>query len=139
MSFLNSMIKAAASSLLGDNPELLNKAAALLTELLSKTGGLPGLIQKFQEHDLGNIINSWMSSDENLPISTEQLDQVFGVNFISHLAEQAELDDSVFSMLLTKALPQLVSHLTQNGQIAPQNAPELSLDTVQNLLKQLLS
>lgn len=139
MSLLNSMIKAAASSLLNENPELITKAATLLSELVSQTGGLPGLIKKFQENGLGDIINSWMSPDEKQPISSEQLEQVFGNNFINQLATRADLDENIFSILLTKALPKLVSHLTQNGQITPQNVPEPSLETVQDLLKRLLS
>jgi len=139
MSLLNSMIKAAASSLISENPELLGKVATLLNTLFTQTGGLSGLIHKFQENGLEDIINSWMSDEEKLPISTEQIGQVIGKDFIDQLASQADLDSSIFEVLLAKGLPKVVSQLTQKGQISPQEAPSLSLETAQELVEQLFS
>ncbi|MGL4666631.1 MAG: YidB family protein [Saezia sp.] len=139
MSFLNSMIKAAVSSLIKENPELMTKVASLLSQLLSQTGGVSGLIQKFKDNGLGEIVSSWMSEGERLPISTDQIEQVVGKDFLANLASEANLDTSIFSTLLTQSLPKLVSTLTQEGQVAPEDVLELSLENAQKIIEKLLS
>lgn len=49
-----------------------------VTQLLGKgsnIGGLAGLVQLFQKNGLGEIVNSWVSTGKNLPISADQIKQ----------------------------------------------------------------
>lgn len=138
MSLLDSVINTAMKTFLkGDSN--LDAISGLLTSLFKQVGGLPGLIQKFQKNDLGEIIRSWMNEGEKLPISSEQLRQVLGSDLVENLAEKASLDTTVFDGLLTRGLPKIISALTENGNKAPEEVGEISLDTIKNLMGKLLS
>lgn len=139
MSVLNSLIKAAANNLIREKPELLPKIAKLLTKLLAENNGFTGVIEKFENHNLGYIINSWMSEEESIPISAEQLEQIFGQDFLSQLANKADINSTIFNMLLTQNLPQLVEILTQKGQIKPHDVPTMTQERAQELVTHFLS
>ena len=64
-------------------------SAVLLQQLiamLSKPGALAELTSKFQSAGLGNILQSWISTGQNLPISADQVTQVLGSGTIGELA-----------------------------------------------------
>lgn len=80
-------------------------------------GGLAGLVQSFQQGGLGNIVNSWVSTGANLPVSGEQLQSVLGGDLLSHLASQLGTTPQDASGSLASLLPQLIDQLTPNGQL----------------------
>lgn len=83
-------------------------------------GGLGGLIQmaqQFQQAGMGDQIQSWISTGQNLPISPEQLQQVFGQGTIGDIASQLGMSPSDASGQLAQVLPELIDKLTPNGQI----------------------
>ena len=43
-----------------------------------ETGGLAGLVRKFQEQGLGDQVNSWVGTGTNLPVTADQLRWAFG-------------------------------------------------------------
>ena len=49
------------------NP-LLQAVTSLLGQN-SSVGGLAGLVQAFQKNVLGDIVNSWVSTGKNLPVT----------------------------------------------------------------------
>lgn len=138
MSLLDSVINTALKTFSkGDSNQ--DAISSLLASLFKQVGGLPGLIEKFQKGGLGEIINSWMSNNENLPISSEQLRQVLGSDLVETLAEKAGLDTTLFDSLMAHGLPQIVSALTENGHKAPQDVGNISTDMIKNLMGKLLS
>lgn len=82
-----------------------------------QTGGLGGLVQAFQQGGLGDIVNSWVSTGQNLPISAEQIQSVLGGDRLGGLASQLGMSPEQASGGLADLLPQLVDKLTPNGQI----------------------
>jgi len=99
----------------------------------SASGGLAGLVQQFQRGGLGNVIQSWISSGQNLPVSADQLSNVLGNDTIGALAQKLGLDPSEVAGQLSQVLPQVVDKLTPNGQM-----PQGGLGNVSDLLGQLL-
>lgn len=99
----------------GQNP-LLQAVAGLLGKD-SSIGGLAGLVQAFQKHGLGEIINSWVSTGRNLPVTPSQIEQGLGVDLLSRLADQAGLSSDATRSQLAGLLPDLVDKLTPNGKI----------------------
>src|SRR5512146_925045 len=83
----------------------------------SSVGGLAGLVQAFQKNGLGDVVNSWVSTGKNLPISADQVKQVFGGDLLSQLAGKAGLSPEAASSQLSSLLPNLVDQLTPNGKI----------------------
>ncbi|MGE3979092.1 MAG: YidB family protein [Nitrospira sp.] len=99
----------------GQNPLL-----QALTSLLGKDstiGGLDGLVQAFQKNGLSDIVNSWVSTGQNLPVTPSQIEQGFGGDLLSQLAGKAGLSSGAVSSQLAGLLPDLVDKLTPNGKI----------------------
>ena len=42
-------------------------------DLLQNSGGVDGLVERFQQAGLGDTLQSWISQGENLPISAERI------------------------------------------------------------------
>lgn len=93
--------------------------AALLQALMGllQGGGLQALLQKFQQHGLGDLAASWIGTGANLPISADQVTQVLGHDTLSKLAGQAGLDPKAAAGHLSSILPGLVDHLSPGGAL----------------------
>jgi uncharacterized protein YidB (DUF937 family) len=81
------------------------------------TGGLGGLLQQFQAAGLGEQVNSWVGTGQNLPVSPEQLQGAFGADQMSQMAEKMGLSTGDLGAQLSQMLPQVVDQLTPNGQM----------------------
>lgn len=92
----------AVTSLLGNNSNL---------------GGLAGLVQAFQKNGLGEIVNSWVSTGQNMPVSPQQIEQGLGSDVLRQLASKAGLSPQDASSQLSNLLPNLIDKLTPNGKI----------------------
>jgi uncharacterized protein YidB (DUF937 family) len=80
-------------------------------------GGLAGLVQKFEQSGLGNIVASWVGSGQNLPISAEQLQNVLGSDVIGQFAQQLGLSPHDAASQLSQVLPQVVDQATPSGEL----------------------
>lgn len=99
----------------GQNP-LLQAVTSLLGNN-SNLGGLAGLVQAFQKNRLGEIVNSWVSTGQNMPVSPQQIEQGLGSDLLKQLASTAGLSPQDTSSQLSNLLPNLVDKLTPNGKI----------------------
>jgi uncharacterized protein YidB (DUF937 family) len=99
---------------------LANLAIGLLTNH-SSGNGLAGLVQQFEQQGLGHLAQSWVGTGPNLPVSPDQIEQVLGSDKIKELAAKAGVDSSQINAALAQYLPQIINHLTPNGQV-PQGA-----------------
>lgn len=82
-----------------------------------ETGGLQGLISTFQEKGLGGVVQSWVSTGQNLPISAEQLSGVLGNEQIQGIAEKLGLSTDDVASHLSNLLPQVVDKITPDGSV----------------------
>ncbi len=98
----------------GGNP-LLEAVMKLVND--PAHGGLPGLVQSFQQRGLGGIVDSWVSTGRNLPISPDQLAQGLGSDKLGSLAQGLGMDPGELSSKLSELLPGVVDQLTPGGQI----------------------
>lgn len=118
MSFLDQIAGAvgatSSSPAEGGNPLL-----AIVMQLLNnpQVGGLSGLIQRFQEGGLSEIVNSWISTGQNLPISAEQIQRVLGSSTVQNIAAQLGVSSDQASGQLAEFLPQIINQLTPNGTL----------------------
>lgn len=95
-------------------------------------GGLSGLIQKFQQAGLGDVVGSWVGSGQNQPISGDQITNVLGPDAITGLAEKLGMSPDAAAGQLSNILPGLIDHLTPHGQ-----APESGLGNSGDLMGML--
>ena len=98
----------------------------------SQLGGLAGLVNKFQQSGLGPVIQSWISSGQNMPISGDQLSGALGHDTVSSMASQLGMNSGDLAGQLAQILPHVVDQLTPHGQ-----APQGGLGSVTDLLGML--
>jgi uncharacterized protein YidB (DUF937 family) len=119
----------------GGSGEGQGGVAGAVGSLLESQGGVSGLIEKFQQGGLGDVVGSWVGTGDNQPVSAEQIQQVLGSEQISALAGKLGLDPEQVSQGLSQYLPQVIDHLTPNGQVPEGGGDLLSqgLDLVKGL------
>ena len=80
-------------------------------------GGLGELVGKFQQGGLGDVVSSWISTGQNLPVSADQLRSVLGQDTLDGLAQKTGMNGGDLMSQLSQLLPQVVDGLTPNGQL----------------------
>lgn len=122
MGLLDNILGAASQALGGEQPGGGSDWVGLVSGLLangSAQGGLAGLLQQLQAGGLGEQVQSWISNGANLPVSGEQLGAALGGagGLLGQLAQQAGVSHAEAGDQLSQLLPQIVNHLTPNGQL----------------------
>lgn len=94
----------------------------------SSGGGLGGLLDQFQRAGFGDQARSWVGTGQNLPISPDALDQVFGRGGIAEIARRAGLSEQETSTGLSQILPEVVDRVTPSGQVPADDSLVQSVD-----------
>ena len=102
-----------------------NDLMSIIMSLIGGQGGINNLISQFAAKGLGDVINSWIGTGKNLPISGDQLQSVFGKDKISQLADKVGMDNNTFTSQLSNLLPQVIDNLTPGGKV-PEGQPHVS-------------
>ncbi len=107
-----------AGSLLGGQAGTSSPLVKSALDLLggAQGGGLGSLVQAFQQNGLGHLMDSWIGTGQNLPVSPAQIQQVLGPR-VQQLAQQHGMSPDAVSQALSQLLPGLVDHLTPNGHL----------------------
>jgi uncharacterized protein YidB (DUF937 family) len=90
---------------------------SIVSGVIERHGGVAGLAAKFNEQGLGHIIQSWIGTGSNLPISAEQIQKVLGNSTVTQLAEKFGLDPQEVAHKLAQLLPQTVDKMTPAGVV----------------------
>ncbi len=112
-------------SIIKEAQEKLNlgeKAGGLLASLLGlianpANGGFGGFINRFHNAGLGNLVDSWVTTGDNTPISNEQLESALGEDTIDAVAEQSGVDKATTVSALGLMTPHVVDALTPDGEV----------------------
>jgi uncharacterized protein YidB (DUF937 family) len=88
---------------------------ALIAEINNYPGGLQGLIQKFQEGGLGDVVSSWVGTGANQPVSGDQVQSVLGDDVVNNLAQSTNQDKDAVLAGLSSLLPHVVDQATPDG------------------------
>jgi uncharacterized protein YidB (DUF937 family) len=91
--------------------------------MLQQNGGLEGVLGKFRQGGMAQQADSWVSTGQNMNISADQLQQVFGSSTISDLAAQLGMSEGQASSTMAQLLPDVINRLTPEGQV-PENTNE---------------
>lgn len=101
----------------GSQAALINAVLSVLAQSGSGGGGLGSLVEKFQQGGLGDVIGSWVSTGQNLPVSPTQLQDVLGSDMLGQLAGKLGMSPGDASSQLSQWLPQVVDQLTPEGKL----------------------
>lgn len=97
-------------------------------------GGLGGLLERFQQKGYADQVQSWIGTGENQPLPPEALSQVFDGDQLSQIATHAGVSEDEARTGLTELLPQVVDHLTPQGQLPESDQLLSSIDEVERHL-----
>jgi uncharacterized protein YidB (DUF937 family) len=117
----------------GTQPKVI---AAILGEIGSlRDGGIVGVVNKFKASGLGEIVNSWVGTGKNLPITAEQIHQGLGSDVVARLAEKAGTSIEEMASHLSKLLPVVIDKVTPDGKIPAGDLLSKGKDLLGDLLK----
>ncbi len=105
------------------NPQLVQAITGMLGND-GQHGGLSGLVEKFQQAGLGDVVGSWIGTGQNQAISGDQLTSVLGSGPLAGLAEKLGMSPEDAASQISTVLPGLVDKLTPNGEL-----PQGGVDT----------
>jgi uncharacterized protein YidB (DUF937 family) len=97
-----------------------------------ETGGLTGLVEKFNSQGLGDAVSSWISTGENQAVSGEQVQQAFGSDAIQNVAQKLGISGTDVSSGLAALLPKIIDGLTPDGKIPEGGLLDQGLDFLKN-------
>ena len=118
----------------GGNAALINTVLGMVN---SHPGGLPGLLSAFEQQGLGGVVNSWVGTGANQPVSSQQVEDVLGSHRIQEAASNMGVSPETASTSIAQMLPGIIDHLTPNGQVpgAGSNLLELGAGLLQRFMK----
>jgi uncharacterized protein YidB (DUF937 family) len=91
--------------------------------LLQQNGGLEGVLNRFRRGGLGQQADSWVGTGQNINISTNELQQIFGSSTLRDLASQLGMPEEQANSTMVQVLPELINQLTPQGQV-PENGDD---------------
>ncbi|HKT74782.1 MAG TPA: YidB family protein [Steroidobacteraceae bacterium] len=116
-----------------------NATAAVIAQVLgmlqNRPGGLGGLLQAFQQSGIGHIFQSWIGTGQNLPVSTDQVRNVLGSDWVAKITQATGLPASQVEQHLSAVLPQIIDHLTPNGQMPQGDLGSVLANAAQRMLR----
>jgi len=86
------------------------------------SGGLGDLVKQLQQGGQGEVANSWVGKGQNKPISPGDLASALGADQIDAIASQSGMSREDLLQGLSQYLPDVVDHLTPDGQLPDANA-----------------
>lgn len=89
----------------------------VMQALNGQAGGLDGVLQSLQQGGLGDAVKSWIGTGSNLPVTSEQLQNILGSGVVADLASKLGVSPAVAASHLSALLPAIVDHLTPNGAV----------------------
>ena len=101
-------------SMVTNNPQMMQAVIGMLSND-GAHGGLGGLMAKFQQAGLGDVVGSWVGSGQNQSVSGEQLTNVLGEGTMAGLAEKMGMSQGDAAAQLSNILPGLIDKLTPHG------------------------
>jgi uncharacterized protein YidB (DUF937 family) len=85
--------------------------------VIDKHGGVQGLVSQFEQQGIGGVVQSWVGTGANQPITADQIHQALGSNTVTELAGKFGLNPQDLAQKLAQALPQAVNRLTPSGVV----------------------
>jgi uncharacterized protein YidB (DUF937 family) len=91
---------------------------SVVSDAIEKHGGVAGLVKQFEQKGLGGVVQSWVGTGANLPISAEQIHQVLGSDTVAQLAAKFGLDPQDLAHKISELLPAAVDKMTPGGVVS---------------------
>lgn len=110
-----------------------DQSMKIISLLIAESGGLRGLVEKFEAEGLDEKIESWLSPNPNLPITSEQIEHVLGFVEIESLSARFGKEPYQLSALLARDLPKFIDRLSPDGNMNMIDQYKLKMDQWRHL------
>ncbi len=90
-------------------------------DLINQHGGVQGIVDQFQKQGLGGVVNSWIGTGQNQPVTADQVHQALGADTVQKMATEAGVTPQEMASQLAQHLPTAVDKLTPHGTIPAGN------------------
>jgi uncharacterized protein YidB (DUF937 family) len=90
--------------------------------MLGKSGGLGGMLDKFKGAGLGDKADSWVGTGPNEPLKTDEVERALGPEELQQISQQTGMSVDEVREKLAAGLPEVVNHLTPEGQVPDDDA-----------------
>ena len=100
----------------------------------SSGGGLADLLARFQAAGFGEQARSWVGTGQNMPISPDALEQVFGRGGLAEIARRAGVSEQDTRQGLSQLMPEVVDRVTPGGQVPTADSLLASVDALSRRL-----
>jgi uncharacterized protein YidB (DUF937 family) len=100
----------------------------------SGMGGLGALLEQMQRAGLDEQAHSWVGTGQNMPISRDQVAEIFGREGLDQIAQRAGLSPEQTSEGLSALLPEVVDRVTPGGEVPEIDQLALSVETLRRRL-----
>jgi uncharacterized protein YidB (DUF937 family) len=91
-----------------------------VVDFVQRHGAVSGILNRMEQLGLGAIARSWVDSDVQAPIFSEQLHALFGTSALRAFAARLGLQPRDLVRRLSQTLPQVLNHLaSSHGPIPP--------------------
>jgi uncharacterized protein YidB (DUF937 family) len=107
------------------NPQLVSAAIAMLNPKdpsVGGGGGLADVVSAFNKGGLGDVMSSWVGGGPNKPVDPGALASVLGPEILGQFAQKAGIGQADAGSALASVLPELINHMTPQGQVPQGNA-----------------
>ena len=143
MGILDSLTSALNSSSSGAPAATAAPSSAVVSEMLAvlqshggAANGLGVLMQSFESGGIGHLFQSWVGNGQNLPVSAAQIQSALASSgILERIGQRTGLQPTDVAQHLSTLLPQIVDHLTPNGQVHPADAGSALAGLAQRFLR----
>jgi len=90
--------------------------------------GLGGLLQQLTQSGFGQQADSWVGTGANEPLPPQAWSKVLPPEQLSAIASQAGISEDEARHGLSQLVPEVVDHLTPQGQVPPEDELLASID-----------
>jgi uncharacterized protein YidB (DUF937 family) len=91
-------------------------------------GGLGGLLEQLTQHGYGQQAASWVGTGANEPLPPQAWSKILQPDQLAAIAQQAGISEDEVRAGLSHIVPQVVDHLTPQGQVPPADQLLASID-----------
>jgi uncharacterized protein YidB (DUF937 family) len=121
------------AEMLMKNPQIVSAAISMLNPKDTSVGGGEGLadvVSAFNKGGLGDVVSSWVGGGPNKPVDPGALAGALGPEILGQFAQKAGIGQADAGSALASVLPELINHLTPQGQVPQDNALEGALGSL---------
>ncbi|MBK5143640.1 DUF937 domain-containing protein [Budviciaceae bacterium BWR-B9] len=97
-----------------------------ILQWVEQQGGISGLLDKFRQGGLSEVVQSWIGTGANLPISGQQVQDIISKVALQQLSSKLGMGSQETSGIIAQFLPDIVDKLSPKGEV-PANPDLMSL------------